>query len=122
MTKIVTVTLGEAGGSPENQGWVILNYSAPDGGRTNLGAQVVKHADGSMPTWDEVALTLVNSLGRQEWPNEIIGKASGNALRLVVPDHIIPDLVFSAEWNPTLDQSAPHELNPPFVTIAEETF
>lgn len=122
MSKIVTITLGASGGFPEAEGWVIVNYSDPRGGRTSIGAIMQRRGDGSMPTWDEVAaLLLSNMQGRNEWPNEIQAKASANVLRLSIPDMM--DVVeFSSEFNPTLDQSAPHELNPAFIAIAEESF
>lgn len=124
MSKIVTITLGSSPiDRPAHEGWVIINYSAPTGGRTNIGAQVARQG-GLMPTWGQVAASLANALGRQEWPREIVGKLSdtnGNVLRLSVPNEM--DVIrFSAEFNPSLDQSAPHQLDPDFVTIAEEKF
>ena len=122
MTKIVDVTLGQPGGSPTREGWLILNYSAPDGGRTQVGAPIIAR-DGVFPTWNDVAALLLNNLGRNEWPKFITGKLSrdGNAVRLSIPDDV-DDVVFSAEFNPTVDQTGATEASPDFVTIAEEAF
>jgi len=120
--KIVTVTLGQKGGSPNEEGWLILNYSAPEGGRTNIGAPVKRNAKGEMPTWDEIAVLLVANMGRNEWPQEVrTGKTSANVVRLSIPDDL-DTIAFNAEWNPSLDQSVPHRPNPDFVVIKEEKF
>ena len=122
MSKIITITLGtENGDEPTQEGWIILGYSAPEGGRTDIGAVVKRKADGSMPSWADVATILHGGLGRSEWPQEIRGAVSGNRVRLSVPDVLDP-IVFSAGWNPSLDQSAKVQRDPAFITIAEEKF
>lgn len=121
MSKIVTITLGNADQPTPPTGWLILNYEAPGGGRTNIGAPMAAKGDGTPPTWEEVAALLGNNLGRHEWPDFIKGNASGNALRLSVPDGL--NLVaFSAEFNPSLDQQATPEPSPGWVAIVEEVF
>lgn len=121
MAKIVTVTFGNVDTPVPPVGWAILNYSAPQGGRTNIGVPMTQKGDGSMPTWEEIATLLGNNLGRAEWPDFIRGNVSGNAIRLMVPDEVDP-IVFSAEFNPSLDQQAAIEPNPAWVVIAEESF
>lgn len=119
MTKIVTITLGPDGEPTE--GWIIIGYSPVGGGRTDIGAAIKANPDGSMPSWQDVAAILYGNLGRPEWPDFIKSNVSGNAVRMACPDGL-ETLVFSAAFNPTLDQSGTPIQNPPFVTIAEETF
>lgn len=118
--KIITITLGEPGDRPDREGWVIVGYSAAGGGRTDIGTPIIRKGDDKMPTWEEVAANLLNAMGRNEWPDFIKAKASGNSVRLSVPPEL-DDTVFSAQFNPTLDQTARHEAAA-FVVIQEEKF
>lgn len=125
MAKIVTVTLGDAPGSPAREGWVILNYVIPEGGRSNIGVRVAPK-DGVMPTWGDVAADLLSNMnGRLEWPKFVEQRLGAgpraNQIRISCPNELNP-AVFVAEFNPRLDQDGPHELSPPFVVIEEERF
>lgn len=118
--KIVTITLGTDGDRADSEGWIIVGYSDPRGGRTEIGV-AIEARGGVMPTWNEVAAMLFNNLGRKEWPEQIRPKASANVIRLSIPDEMDPT-VFSAAWNPTLDQSGKVMPSPRFVKIEEEGF
>jgi len=115
MSKI-TFTLGTAGDTVDRDGWLIIGYSAAAGGRTDIGVMVTKGM-----AWEAAAAGLHNNLNRNEWPQFIKGKVSGNVLRLSCPDEL-NDTAFSANFNPSLDQTGVLELNTDLVVIEDETF
>lgn len=119
--KIVTATLGADGSQPK-AGWIIVNYSAPEGGRTNIGVPVKPNAEtGALPSWEEVAASLHGYMGSRPWPAFIKSKVKGRQIQMVCPDELDP-VSFYAEYQPSLDQIGPVELRPAFVTIEEEVF
>lgn len=128
--KIVTVTLGDRADESAREGWVILNFAAPEGGRSNIGVRIAPRFDEATkavtwPTWGSVAAELVSNMNsRLEWPKflkQAQGTKLANQIRISCPDNLDP-LVFVAEFNPLLDQNGPHQLSPPFIEIAEEKF
>lgn len=119
MAKIVTVTLD---GPVPKGGWVILNYSDPSGGRTNIGAKInIDEKTGRVDSWDDVAQSFVNSMKGRPWPSFLKAVASKNRVRISGPDEL-NKAVFFAEFNPDPDQKARHQLHPSFVKIEDEVF
>lgn len=134
MSKIVTVTLGSPAGRPSREGWLILSYADPRGGRTSIGTIIKRprwtevtddgqrEREGPFPTWEKVAADLGVQIGAQpSWPKFVKAKSSGNTIKLSVPDELDPT-VFFVEFNPSLTQEAAHELSPDFATVGEERF
>jgi hypothetical protein len=123
--KLVTVTLGADGSRPRS-GWIILNYSAPDGGRTNIGVQVKELLDEAgapigLPTWEAIAAALHSATGGRPWPSFVKATVRGRQVRMACPDELNA-VSFYAEYQPSLEQIGPVELSPAFVAIEEEVF
>lgn len=117
MSKIIDITLGNSPlDIPTFEGWVIINYSNGGQGKTGIGVMVKQPM-----TWADAAAALSNNMGRNEWPEFIQHKVSGNKVRLSVPDGF-DALQFSAAWNPNLDQAGEATPAVGLVTIADETF
>lgn len=112
MSKIVTVTLD----GPFREGWLILNYTAPEGGRTSIGAYMKAGS-----SWSDAAQAIFNAMGRPEWPKFLKAAVSKNRIRINCPDEV-DKIVFFAEFNPDVKQEAVPELHPDFVKIEDEVF
>ena len=113
--KIVTVTIDDP---VPQQGWVIVNYSAPAGGRTSVGYMLSEGV-----TAETVAAGLAQNMqGRPEWPAYLKAQAKGNAVRIACPDDVdgSDGLTFTAEYNPDPLQAGPKTPAPAWIAIAEE--
>lgn len=122
MSKIVTITLD----GPFREGWLILNYTSPDGGRTSIGAAMFHKRDETGKvvtpmTWEGAAQLLFSNMGRPEWPKFLKAAVSKNRIRVNCPDEV-DKIVFFAEFNSDLKQEAVPELHPDFVKIEDEVF
>jgi hypothetical protein len=129
--KIITVTLGARGQQATHEGMIILGYTGPGGGWTQIGYMIrrpramMPTADGrtqeiigEMPLWDVVAAELEKNMQRPEWPKFVRSKVQGNQIRISCPDEM-NKAVFAAEFQPLDGQRYAH---PDFVAIEDEGF